>query len=86
MKTTISVIKADVGSVAGHGIAHPALLAKCEEILAKAKEEELLTDYYVTNCGDDTELIMTHKQGEENKEIHELALMHLWKQLQSQKI
>ncbi|HML05018.1 MAG TPA: fructose 1,6-bisphosphatase, partial [Methanobacterium sp.] len=73
MKTTISVIKADVGSVAGHGLAHPALLAKCEEHLAKAKEEELLIDYYVTNCGDDTELIMTHRQGEENQEIHELA-------------
>ncbi len=28
MKTTISVIKADVGSIAGHGLAHPALLKK----------------------------------------------------------
>lgn len=73
MKTTISVIKADVGSIAGHGLTHPAILKKCEDILAKAKEEELLTDYYVTNCGDDTELIMTHTQGEENEEIHELA-------------
>lgn len=73
MKTTISVIKADVGSIAGHGLVHPALLAKCEEILGKAKEEELLEDFYITNCGDDTELIMTHRQGEENEEIHELA-------------
>jgi fructose 1,6-bisphosphate aldolase/phosphatase len=73
MKTTISVIKADVGSIAGHGLAHPALLAKCEENLGKAKEEGLLEDFYVTNCGDDTELIMTHRQGEENEEIHELA-------------
>lgn len=73
MKTTISVIKADVGSIAGHGLTHPAILKKCEDILAKAKEEELLIDYYVTNCGDDTELIMTHQQGEENEEIHKLA-------------
>lgn len=73
MKTTVSVIKADVGSIAGHGLAHPALLKKCEEILGKAQEEGLLEDYYVTNCGDDTELIMTHRNGEENEEVHELA-------------
>jgi fructose 1,6-bisphosphate aldolase/phosphatase len=73
MKTTISVIKADVGSIAGHGLVHPALLQKCEENLAKAKQEGLLIDYYVTNCGDDSELIMTHQQGEENEEIHGLA-------------
>jgi D-fructose 1,6-bisphosphatase (EC 3.1.3.11) len=72
-KTTISVIKADVGSIAGHGLVHPALLKKCDEILKKAQEEGLLLDYYVTNCGDDTELIMTHQNGEENEEVHKLA-------------
>jgi fructose 1,6-bisphosphate aldolase/phosphatase len=72
-KTTISVIKADVGSIAGHGLVHPALLKKCDEILKKAQEEGLLIDYYVTNCGDDTELIMTHQNGEENEEVHKLA-------------
>lgn len=73
VKTTISVIKADVGSIAGHGLVHPAIIKKCDEILNKAKEEELLMDYYVTNCGDDTELIMTHRNGEENEEVHKLA-------------
>jgi fructose 1,6-bisphosphate aldolase/phosphatase len=73
VKTTISVIKADVGSVAGHGLVHPAILEKCDKILSKAKEEELLEDYHVTNCGDDTELIMTHRNGVENEEIHKLA-------------
>ena len=73
MKTTVSVIKADVGSVAGHVQAHPALLDKCDEILGEALKNELLKDYYVTNCGDDIDLIMTHHQGDENEEIHELA-------------
>ncbi len=72
-KTTISVIKADVGSIAGHGLVHPALLKKCDEILKKAQDDGLLLDYYVTNCGDDTELIMTHQNGEENEEVHKLA-------------
>ena len=35
MKTTISVIKADVGSIAGHAKTHVALLNKCDELLAK---------------------------------------------------
>ncbi len=39
MKTTVSVIKADIGSVAGHGLVHPALLTKSEEFLQKAKDE-----------------------------------------------
>lgn len=73
MKTTISVIKADVGSIAGHSKVHEALLKKCDDILADAKDNELLVDYYVTNCGDDVDLIMTHKNGEENEEIHGLA-------------
>ena len=73
MKTTISVIKADVGSIAGHAKTHVALLDKCDEILSKAKEEELLVDYHITNCGDDIDLIMTHRNGEEYEEVHELA-------------
>lgn len=72
-KTTISVIKADVGSVAGHVVAHEKLLEKCRENLGKALEEGLLEDFHVTNCGDDTELIMTHRNGEENEEVHKLA-------------
>ena len=73
MKTTISVIKADVGSIAGHAKTHGALLNKCDELLAKAKNESLLVDYHITSCGDDIDLIMTHRNGEENEEIHELA-------------
>ncbi|MFN3268048.1 MAG: fructose-1,6-bisphosphate aldolase/phosphatase, partial [Zestosphaera sp.] len=30
-------------------------------------------DFYVTNCGDDLELIMTHTKGVDNQEIHKLA-------------
>jgi fructose 1,6-bisphosphate aldolase/phosphatase len=73
VKTTISVIKADVGSVAGHVVAHEKLLEKCKENLGKALEGGLLEDFYVTNCGDDIELIMTHRKGEENEGIHKLA-------------
>jgi fructose 1,6-bisphosphate aldolase/phosphatase len=73
MKTTISVIKADVGSVPGHYEAPGELLQVCEEKLEKAMNDNLIKDYYITRCGDDIELIMSHIQGENNEKIHKLA-------------
>src|SRR5208337_4307411 len=71
-RTTISVINADVGSFPGHSRTHPKLLEKAAQML-KAERGKLLTDSFVTHCGDDIELIMTHKRGVDNKEIHKLA-------------
>ena len=70
--TTISVIKADVGSFPGHSRVHPAILEKATEMLRKA-EGNLITDSFVTHCGDDLELIMTHTHGEDDPRIHKLA-------------
>lgn len=72
-RITISIIKADVGSLAGHYVTHPKLLDVAKKILNKAKASGLLVDYFVCNCGDDLELIMTHKNGEDSSEIHEMA-------------
>lgn len=72
-KTTISVIKADIGSLAGHHIVHPETLAVATKVLAEAKFKGLIIDFYVTNVGDDLQLIMTHKKGVDAPEIHELA-------------
>lgn len=71
--TTISVIKADIGSLAGHHIVHPDTLAAATKILAEAKIKGMIEDFYVTNAGDDLELIMTHRRGVDSPEIHGLA-------------
>jgi len=73
MKITMSVIKADVGGYVGHSDSHPDLLAKASECLAKVKKDGLLVDYHVTKCGDDLQLVMTHKQGVDSEKIHKLA-------------
>jgi fructose 1,6-bisphosphate aldolase/phosphatase len=73
MKTTVSIIKADIGSVGGHAVTHQALKDKCNENLSKAVEDGLLSDFYITNCGDDIDMIMTHTNGVDNSEVHELA-------------
>ncbi len=72
--TTVSVIKADVGSCPGHIIVPKEMI----EIFRKHIKEEglnkgLLTDFYVFNCGDDLESILVHKRGVDNEEIHRLA-------------
>jgi fructose 1,6-bisphosphate aldolase/phosphatase len=72
-KITISVIKADVGSLTGHSTVHEELLKIAKASLDSAKEKGLIIDYFVTHAGDDIELIMTHGKGEESEEIHKLA-------------
>jgi fructose 1,6-bisphosphate aldolase/phosphatase len=71
-RTTISVIKADVGSFPGHSRTHPKLLETAAKML-KAERGKLLTDSFVTHCGDDLELVMTHTHGVDSEAIHRLA-------------
>lgn len=73
LKTTVSVIKADIGGYVGHSSSHPQILEKAKNLLSKAKQNKTIVDYCVTNCGDDLELIMTHRKGCDSKEIHGLA-------------
>jgi fructose 1,6-bisphosphate aldolase/phosphatase len=73
VKTTISLIKADVGSVAGHIIVPKPLFDIANKKLKEAKESGLINSFYVFNAGDDLELLMTHFKGEDNEEIHKLA-------------
>ncbi|MGI6128779.1 MAG: fructose-1,6-bisphosphate aldolase/phosphatase [bacterium] len=72
-EVTLSVIKADVGSLVGHVQAHPDMLAVIKERLDQAKQHGLLTDFHVANVGDDIELIMTHYLGNDCEEVHKLA-------------
>ncbi len=72
-KVTISIIKCDVGSLAGHHIVPKPLFDIAEKNLKKASEEGIINNYFVFNAGDDLELLMVHEKGEQNIEIHELA-------------
>ena len=73
MKITLSAIKADIGGYVGHSESHPDVISEAEKWMAKAKKDGLIIDYHVTKCGDDLQLIMTHRHGEESYEIHKLA-------------
>ena len=72
-KVTISIIKCDVGSLAGHYVVPKPLFDVAEKNLKKAVEEGVVNNFYVFNAGDDLELLMVHEKGEQNEEIHKLA-------------
>jgi fructose 1,6-bisphosphate aldolase/phosphatase len=72
MKITLSVIKADVGSIGGH-IRPSAKLKQTVEQHVRKHGENLLLDSYVSSTGDDVAILMSHQQGVDNPRIHELA-------------
>jgi fructose 1,6-bisphosphate aldolase/phosphatase len=72
MKTTLSVIKADVGSIGGH-IKPSAKLKQTVEQFVREHGKKLLIDVYCSSTGDDVALLMSHTNGVNNSKVHELA-------------
>ncbi|HPO06809.1 MAG TPA: fructose 1,6-bisphosphatase, partial [Candidatus Pacearchaeota archaeon] len=72
MKTTISVIKADLGAIGGHIKPSRALLDAVENHI-KSKSKGLAIDWRITFTGDDIAILLTHNKGVENEKIHRLC-------------
>mgnify|MGYP001577554561 CR=1 FL=1 len=72
-RVTLSVIKADVGSVGGHTKPHEKMLKEVREMVAEAKFNKLLIDADVKYTGDDICLIMSHAWGTNAPIIHKFA-------------
>jgi len=71
MKITVSVIKADVGGVGGHTKPSDGLIEAIRNTVKNSAD--LLIDYYIGYCGDDTHIVMSHTHGVDNEKIHKLA-------------
>ena len=72
-RTTVSIIKCDVGSLAGHYIVPRPLFEIAEKNLKEAVKKAVINNFYVFNAGDDLELLMLHEKGEQNHDIHKIA-------------
>lgn len=72
-KVTISVLKADVGSYCGHSTVPQELKDVAQAALEEQHKKGVLIDFNVVAVGDDLQLIMTHRKGVDNQEIHQLA-------------
>ena len=73
MRITLSVIKADVGSIGGHTQPSERMMESVREEVARAISRSLIIDGYVTHTGDDIAIIMSHTRGESDTEIHQFA-------------
>lgn len=72
-RLTISAIKADVGGWVGHSSVHPELLESAGAAVREAIERDLLIDGKVGSCGDDINLVLTHRHGVDAVEVHRFA-------------
>jgi fructose 1,6-bisphosphate aldolase/phosphatase len=70
-KTTLSVIKADIGSIGGHIIPSRQLVDRVTEVVRAGAG--LIHDYYISHTGDDVAILMTHAHGVASTRIHKLA-------------
>ena len=73
MRITLSVIKADVGSIGGHTKPSERMLQAVRGEVASAVEAALLIDGFVAHTGDDIAILMSHTRGEGDAEIHQFA-------------
>jgi fructose 1,6-bisphosphate aldolase/phosphatase len=74
MKLTISVIKADVGSIGGH--IKPSQRLKdsvANFVLENGIRKGYLIDFHVSSTGDDIAILTTHREGLLSEKVHRLA-------------
>jgi fructose 1,6-bisphosphate aldolase/phosphatase len=72
MKLTLSIIKADVGSLGGH-IKPSERLLKCVKDYLEDEFKDVIHDFFVSHTGDDIAILLTHTQGVNSAQIHRLA-------------
>jgi fructose 1,6-bisphosphate aldolase/phosphatase len=72
MKVTVSVIKADIGSIGGHIAPSRRLLETVRDHVTR-HGNGLLLDSYVSCTGDDIAILMCHQHGIGDRAVHELA-------------
>jgi fructose 1,6-bisphosphate aldolase/phosphatase len=72
MKTTLSVIKADIGSIGGHIAPSRKVLQRVEEVIGESGKQ-IITDHYISHTGDDVAILMTHTRGVGDSKVHKLA-------------
>lgn len=72
MSITLSVIKADVGSIGGHVAPSKELVQTIHDHIAGGMAG-LLNDFFIGHTGDDIALLLVHDRGKEDAQIHRLA-------------
>jgi fructose 1,6-bisphosphate aldolase/phosphatase len=72
MKVTLSIIKADIGSIGGHICPSRQLLETVRNHIAQ-HGASLVIDHYISSTGDDIAILMSHRHGAGHEAVHKLA-------------
>ena len=73
MRMTLSILKADVGSIGGHTKPSEGMMEATRRAVADAIDKKLLIDGYVNHTGDDIAMLVSHTRGANNDDIHQFA-------------
>jgi fructose 1,6-bisphosphate aldolase/phosphatase len=73
MKITLSILKADVGSIGGHTRPSQRMLDAVREDARNAIKRGLLIDAFVGHTGDDICITASHTHGSNNTDVHQFA-------------
>ncbi len=71
-KITLSIIKADVGSIGGHIKPSEEMIEAVKDYVKK-KGKGLIIDYFVCHTGDDISILLSHRKGISNSKIHKIC-------------
>ncbi|HZX10517.1 MAG TPA: fructose-1,6-bisphosphate aldolase/phosphatase [Acidobacteriota bacterium] len=72
MKVTLSVLKADIGSIGGHITPSQAVISEVKNFI-KTQGKDILIDFYIGYTGDDIAILCSHEKGVSDEKIHKLA-------------
>ena len=73
MRITLSVIKADVGSIGGHTRPSEEMMEAVRTAAKNAVQSGLLIDSFVSATGDDIAITMSHRRGRDDTDVHQFA-------------
>ena len=73
MKITISILKADVGSIGGHTKPSDRMMEATRKAADEAIKSDLLIDCYVAHTGDDICMTTSHTNGPNDTDVHQFA-------------
>jgi fructose 1,6-bisphosphate aldolase/phosphatase len=72
MKTTLSIIKADIGSIGGHIRPSQKLIEEVRNFVA-SKSKGIISDFYISHTGDDIAILFSHSLGKGSEKVHQVA-------------
>ena len=72
MKTTLSIIKADIGSIGGHIKPSAKLVEEVRNYVA-SKGKGMISDFFISHTGDDIAILFSHSLGKGSAKIHQMA-------------